>query len=158
METASFLVVRLLLLLLFPWYNVFYNLNVVTSKMFTQLVSLVKQSLVQYHQMDPCVSSWIVGGVKHTSKPIQWHMDYPQQWDVVINPLTAGAEYIGVFTPLLPHSVPPYKHVKAIMWHQSARFENSWPPFCQIWIISSHLKLWIASARHNFKWVKIPIE
>ena len=32
------------------------------------------------------------------------------------------------------------------MWHQSAIFENSWPPFCQIWIIFTHLKLWIASA------------
>ena len=44
------------------------------------------------------------------------------------------------------------------MWDQSAIFENSWPPFCQIWIIFTHLKLWIASARHNFKWVKIQIE
>ena len=25
-------------------------------------------------------------------------------------------------------------------------FENSWPPFCQIWIIFTHLKLWIASS------------
>ena len=41
------------------------------------------------------------------------------------------------------------------MWHQSAIFENSWPPFCQIWISFTHLKLWIASAKHNFKWVKI---
>ena len=44
------------------------------------------------------------------------------------------------------------------MWHQPARFENSWPPFCQIWIIFTYLKLWIASASHNFKWVKIQIE
>ena len=44
------------------------------------------------------------------------------------------------------------------MWHQSAIFENSWPLFCQIRIIFTHLKLWIASARHNFKWVKIQIE
>ena len=42
--------------------------------------------------------------------------------------------------------------------HQSAIFENSWPTFYQIWIIFTHLKLWIASARHNFKWVKIQIE
>ena len=28
----------------------------------------------------------------------------------------------------------------------------------QICLIFTHLKLWIASARHNFKWVKIPIE
>ena len=34
---------------------------------------------------------------------------------VRVNPLTAGAEYIGFFTQLLPDSVPPFKHVKAIM-------------------------------------------
>ena len=33
-----------------------------------------------------------------------------------------------------------------------------WSPSCQILIIFTHLKLWIASARHNFKWVKIQIE
>ena len=43
----------------------------------------------------------------------------------MINPLTAGAAYIGFFTQLLPHSVQPFKHVKAIMRHQSARFEKS---------------------------------
>ena len=32
-----------------------------------------------------------------------------------INPLTAGAAYIKFFTQFLPHSVPPFKHVKAIM-------------------------------------------
>ena len=31
------------------------------------------------------------------------------------NPLPTGAEYIGLFTQLLPHSVPPFRHVKAIM-------------------------------------------
>ena len=74
-----------------------------------------------------------------------------------INPLTAGAAYILIFI-FLAHQVPPFKHVKDKMCHQSAIFENSWPPFCQIWIIFTHLKLWIASARHNFKWVKIQIE
>ena len=34
------------------------------------------------------------------------------------NPLTAGTEYNGFFTQLLPHSVPPFKHVKAIMKQQ----------------------------------------
>ena len=38
------------------------------------------------------------------------------------------------------------------------RFENSWPPFWQIWIIFAHLMLWIASARHNVKWVKMSIK
>ena len=37
-------------------------------------------------------------------------------------------------------------------------FKNSWLPFCQIWIIFTHLKLWIASARHNFKCVNITIK
>ena len=28
----------------------------------------------------------------------------------ITNPLTACAEFIGFFTQLLPHSVPPFKH------------------------------------------------
>ena len=32
---------------------------------------------------------------------------------------------------------------------------NNISKFCLISIIFTHLKLWIASARHNFKWVKI---
>ena len=48
--------------------------------------------------------------------------------------------------------------LKKKMWHQPARCEKSRPPFCQIWIIFTHLKLWIASARHNFKWVKTKID
>ena len=72
--------------------------------------------------------------------------------DFFINPLTAG------FSFLLALCVPPFKHDKDKMWHQSAIFENRWTPFCQIWIIFTHLKLLIASARHNFKWVKIQIE
>ena len=74
------------------------------------------------------------------------------------NPLTAGAAYIRVFIFILAHQVSPFEHVKDKMWHQSAIFENRWPPCCQIWIIFTHLKLWIASARHNLKWVKIQTE
>ena len=33
-----------------------------------------------------------------------------------------------------------------------------WPKLLQIEVIFSHLKLWIAVARHNFKWLKIKIE
>ena len=36
-------------------------------------------------------------------------------FEKMINPLTAGAEYIRFFTQLLPHSVPPFKHGKATM-------------------------------------------
>ena len=35
--------------------------------------------------------------------------------NITINPLTAGAEYIVFFTQLLPNSVLPSKHVKAMM-------------------------------------------
>ena len=67
-----------------------------------------------------------------------------------INLLTAGTELIFSFSCVF------YYH---IMYHilnmlkikcdiKSAGFENSWPPFCQIWIIFTHLKLWIASVRH----------
>ena len=34
---------------------------------------------------------------------------------MLFNPLTAGVAYIGFFTQLLPLSVPPFKHGKAIM-------------------------------------------
>ena len=43
--------------------------------------------------------------------------------------------HIFGFSFLLAHWVPPFKHGKDKMWHQSAIFENSWPQFCQICII-----------------------
>ena len=39
------------------------------------------------------------------------------------------------FSFLLAHWVPPFKLAKDEMSHQSAIFEKSWLPFCQIWII-----------------------
>ena len=50
-----------------------------------------------------------------------------------------------------------FLNVKDKTWHQSGRFANNYPPFCQFWLIFTHLKLWIASARQNFRWVAIPI-
>ena len=47
------------------------------------------------------------------------------QWFIyVIDPLTAGAEYIRFFIFLSAHYVPPLKHVKDKMWHQSARLKR----------------------------------
>ena len=40
---------------------------------------------------------------------------------------------------------------------QILRFANAWSEIKQIWVIFTHLKLWIATAIHNFKWVKIKI-
>ena len=36
-----------------------------------------------------------------------------------------------------------------------ARFENVWFQIKQLRIIFTHLKLWVAVATHNFKWVKM---
>ena len=37
------------------------------------------------------------------------------------------------------------------MWYQPAWSEKSWPPFCQIWIIFTHLKLWIDTTSSGWK-------
>ena len=65
-------------------------------------------------------------------------------------PLTTGTEYFRFLQFLLTHGISAFKHVADKTWHQSVRFENSWPLFCQIWIIFAHLKLLIASARRNW--------
>ena len=41
--------------------------------------------------------------------------------------------------------------------YYESRFANVWSQLEQIWVIFTHLKLWIAVARHNFKRVKIQI-
>ena len=78
--------------------------------------------------------------------------------EMSINPLTAGTEYIRFFIFYYHIIVLYLKHANDKMWHQLAIFEKSWPPCCEIWIIFTHLNLWIPSARHNFMWVKIAIE
>ena len=35
------------------------------------------------------------------------------------------------------------------------KFVKVWSQIKQIWVIFAHLKLWVAVARHNFKWVEI---
>ena len=51
------------------------------------------------------------------------------------NLLTTGAEY------------------KAKMWHQSARFEKSWHPFRQIWIVFTHWRDPQLQVGENFNWI-----
>ena len=65
--------------------------------------------------------------------------------------------YSCFFHILWTHWIPAFEYVEDKTWQQSARFRNSLPPFCKIWIIFTHLK-WIASATHNFKGVKISIK
>ena len=77
---------------------------------------------------------------------------------IAISPLTAGVAYIRVFIF--------YNHIKYhILNMLKIKCDINLQDFktvdlhCfQKWIIFIHLKLWIASARHNFKWVKIQID
>ena len=41
------------------------------------------------------------------------------------------------------------------MCYETSRLAHIGPETKQIWVISIHLKLWVAVARHNFKWVKM---
>ena len=87
-----------------------------------------------------------------------WCTQCPQYGNTVVQPFNRRCRIYSGFHFLLAQYVPHFKYVKDKMWHPPARFKKSWPPFCHIWIIFTHLKLWIASARHNFKWVKIQIK
>ena len=40
------------------------------------------------------------------------------------------------------------------MWAYTSRFTNIWSQIKQISVVVSHLMLWVAVARHNFRWVK----
>ena len=75
-----------------------------------------------------------------------------------VNPLTVCAEYIRdfIFYWHIGYHVLNILKIKYV-----ASISKIWKKFT--FILSNlnnfhHLKLWIASARHNFKWVKIQIE
>ena len=75
-----------------------------------------------------------------------------------VDPLNADPDYIRFYFILVEYYISIFEHITDKTWYKSARFENIWHPLCQIYVIFTHLKLWIASARPNFKWVKIQIE
>ena len=73
--------------------------------------------------------------------------------------------YIVTLQPPVPHifessffNITLYLILNMVKIKCDINFEKIWLPFCQIWIIFTYLRLWIASARHNFKWVKIQIK
>ena len=77
-----------------------------------------------------------------TSAKTHKNMCWPYQLKLVFNPLTPGAAYIRVFifSQHIRYHVLNMLKTKSDI-NQSAIFENSWPPFCQSWIIFTHLKL-----------------
>ena len=86
-------------------------------------------------------------------KTIMWHGAWDEHTEIYMAAssdmiYTRKYKYYYIF---YYHIISALKHVRYKTWHQSARFVNSWPPFCQIWIIFTDLKLWIASARHSFQ-------
>ena len=106
--------------------------------MFTAIVTQINSAniVLTFYGVPPTIVTW----------GVSWVLRLVYE----LNPLTAGAHIFG-FPFLLTQKVPHLKYIKAKMWHQPARFEKSWPLFFQIWIIFTHLKLWIASARHNLE-------
>ena len=60
--------------------------------------------------------------------------------------------FIFFYIFLLAHYISVVKHVKDKTWHQSERFEIVNLHFVKSEIIFTQLRLWIASARHNFKY------
>ena len=118
------------------------------------------------HQVTPSMDivTWTQTPPRWT-RPMLWTAWRSGEWwtwwvDITERSVTgSGCFYVGsMLDPLLFINTLCTTVCQDKTWHQPARFEKSWPPFCQIWIIFTHLKLWIASARHNFKWVKIQIE
>ena len=50
-----------------------------------------------------------------------------------LNPLPAGPDYIRFLSSFISTlNTRFFEHVKDKTWHQSARFQNRWPPFYQI--------------------------
>ena len=72
--------------------------------------------------------------------------------NLAVKGLTAGPDYVHFFSLLISTlKIPAFEHVKSKTWHQSRRLRNHWATFCQIKITFTHLKMWNASAGHNFK-------
>ena len=61
-------------------------------------------TLISVNKISVCLSVWYI-----SVYVISTLLGFP------VNPLTAGAEYIGFLTQILPHSVPPFKHGKTTM-------------------------------------------
>ena len=74
------------------------------------------------------------------------------------NPLTAGAAYIRVFIffKRIKYHILNKLKIKCDINQQDLKIIDL--QFVKSEFLSTHLKLWIASARHNFKWVRIQIE
>ena len=73
----------------------------------------------------------------------------------LINPITAGSDNIRFFSFSI--STLNTSSWTCLRYNVTStnKISKSSPPVCQKWMIFTHLKLWIASARHNFKWVKM---
>ena len=118
--------------------------------------------VLQYHEFATC-SKWVL----HTSFVChrhfnQFHWQYIGfSWKACLKTyIHTDLERQGLTT--CGQSIPSHHcvclNILTLLGHQSAILKKKLLPFCHICIIFTHLKLWIALARHNFKWVKIQIE
>ena len=73
-------------------------------------------------------------------------------WSKQIPPFSFVRQYICFWSLLLDD------HINASASDMSvytSRFANFWSQIKQTWVIFTHLRLCVAVARHNFKWLKI---
>ena len=73
-------------------------------------------------------------------------------WGCLFSPYSADHDYCHFLSVLLVDQITVIGNE---MYVYTSRFANICAQIKQIWVIFSHLKLWVAVARHNFKWLKI---
>ena len=110
-------------------------------------MSVLEEGLIWHHEL-----TRILTRLTNTSGVVTWvcqlsRGSLPNNYDKFahfsLNPLTAGVGYISFLHFLLAPYQPAFKPGKDKTWHYSAKCLICWPPFCQIWTVFIHLKLWV---------------
>ena len=69
-----------------------------------------------------------------------------------VSPYPADHDYCRFWSVLFVDQITVIGNEMCV-W--TSRFANNCAEIKQVWVIFCHLELWVAVARHNFKWVKI---
>ena len=130
---------------------------------YNKIESLCLEQIINYWQWSRTVLKWIFHRPNRPTaaecvserKPTSVRVLICFQDNVFVhqfNLLTAGAAYIRVFIfySHIKYHISNMLKIKCDINQQEVK--KRWPPFCQIWIIFTHLKLWIASGE-NSSWI-----
>ena len=91
-----------------------------------------------------------LGGLRHVHSSSR----HPKQRNNAVVTLCLLITTIFVFNPLY---LPIRSLLLGVKWLLNSKIWNVLPQINQIWVIFNHLRLWIAVARHNLKWLKMLI-